>query len=395
MPITPPLDSITTWISGGTPNRAKPQYWNGDIPWISAATLKQTRIYDSDQHVTDVALQSGSQLAPKGATLILVRGMALHHETRIGLAVRPVAFNQDVKALVPSHRVVPEFLTYSLQARSEQILNLVSSAGSGTGVLDTTLLKRISIWLPEPNEQQAIVNLIDSAERPIFALRKLISKKKAIKQGLMQQLLTGRTRLPQFSGQWRETSLEDLAIIVSGGTPSSSVAAYWDGGIPWCTPTDITSEEGRYLTRTGRTISQYGLKRSAAQRLPAGSLLLCTRATIGEVKIATEPTATNQGFKSLIPRPGVSSEFLYYKLLTLKGELASRGSGSTFLEVSKRDIASFSLSVPDTSEQNAIATALGSIDDELNTLRVRLDKARSVKQGMMQQLLTGRTRLPV
>ena len=147
--------------------------------------------------------------------------------------------------------------------------------------------------------------------------------------------------------------------------------------------------------RTERTISQEGLEHSAAQLLPAGSLLLCTRATIGEVKIATTPIATNQGFKSLVPRPGVSNEFLYYKLLTLKDELASRGSGSTFLEVSKRDVAGLRLMIPDIDEQHAIASALGDADDEVTVLRRRLSKARNVKQGMMQQLLTGRSRLPV
>jgi len=212
---------------------------------------------------------------------------------------------------------------------------------------------------------------------------------------MMQELLTGRTRLPGYDRPWSKVELGSLAEIVSGGTPSSSVLAYWDGGISWATPTDITSESGRYLTRTERTISKDGLEHSAARLLPTGSLLLCTRATLGEIKIVVVPTATNQGFKSLVPKSGVSSAFLYYKVLTLKEALTSKGSGSTFLEVSKRDVSKLALEVPDTSEQVAIATALTDADDDIDCLMVRLSKARDIKQGMMQELLTGRTRLPV
>jgi len=211
----------------------------------------------------------------------------------------------------------------------------------------------------------------------------------------MEQLVTGKVRLPGFTEPWRDVTLGELAGIVSGGTPKSTVPAYWDGDIPWCTPTDITSQAGRYLLRTERTISQEGLERSAAQLLPAGSLLLCTRATIGELKIASVPIATNQGFKSLVPRASVSSVFLYYRLLMAKDDLVTKGTGSTFLEVSKRDVAALKIHAPDFEEQTKIAGVLTDADAEIDLLKHRLEKTRGIKQGMMQELLTGRTRLAI
>lgn len=389
------LGSITTWLSGGTPQRTNEAYWGGSIPWISAQSLTSARVGDSAQRITSAGLQAGSKLAPTGATLVLVRGMALHRETRIGLAMRPLSFNQDVKALIPRRGVWPEFLLYALQARSRQILNLVSSAGSGTGVLDTGRLKRLMVWLPDLAEQQAIAETLEDVDSAISTLDRLITKKEAIKQGLMQQLLSGRTRLPGFSDDWEETRLDHLAAVVGGGTPSSTVAEYWGGEVPWCTPTDITAEASRYLTNPERSITKQGLAASAATLLPAGALLLCTRATIGEVKIARVATATNQGFKSLVPHAGVCGEFLYFLVLTLKGSLASLGTGSTFLEVSKRDVASLDVRVPSLEEQRAIAAVLTDVDDEVMALRARLRKAQDVRQGMLQQLLTGRMRLPV
>lgn len=273
-------------------------------------------------------------------------------------------------------------------------LEVLRSTGAQPAI-SMPLLKRLSIPTPPLAMQRKIAKAVSDADNYSATLDRLIAKKQAIKQGMMQQLLTGRTRLPGFTKAWVTATIGDLAEIVSGGTPQSSVASYWDGGISWCTPTDITRERSRYLTRTERTISREGLEHSAAQLLPVGSLLLCTRATVGDVKIAITPVATNQGFKSLVPRQSVSNEFLYYKMLTLKEELASRGSGSTFLEVSKRDVTNLRIKVPDYAEQIAIASALGDADDALAVLGQRLVKARDVKVGMMQQLLTGRTRLPV
>lgn len=122
--------------------------------------------------------------------------MALHRETRIGMATRPVSFNQDVKALIPKPGVLPEYLVYALQARSAHVLDLVSSAGSGTGVLDTQLLQRLPVWVPNETNQRGIVTVINAVDRNVEALDRLLFKMQAIRQGFMQQLLTGRTRLP-------------------------------------------------------------------------------------------------------------------------------------------------------------------------------------------------------
>jgi len=290
-------------------------------------------------------------------------------------------------------RADSRFLAYAIRNDANQVLALVR--GSTVYHLYAADMRHFEVPLLPVIEQKRIADALSDNDALIAALERLITKKQAIKQGMMQELLTGRTRLPGFAGAWRDVELGDMAEIVSGGTPSSGTQAYWDGGIPWATPTDITNESGRYLRRTARTISASGLEHSAARLLPAGSLLLCTRATVGEVKIAAVPAATNQGFKSLVPKADVSSEFLYYKIVTLRDALTSKGSGSTFLEVSKRDVGKLLLQVPDADEQVAVAKALADADEEIDLLRVRLNKARDIKQGMMQELLTGRTRLPV
>jgi type I restriction enzyme S subunit len=319
--------------------------------------------------------------------------LALYGATAGVAAITSVsgAINQAILAMVP-HRIEAEYLFQWLRAHREQIIDRYTQGGQPN--LSGAIIRSIELPLPPPSEQKKVAAALRDADDLIATLERLIAKKQVIKQGMMQQLLTGRIRLSGFTQPWHEVPLEDLARIVSGGTPKSSVPSYWDGDVPWCTPTDITREPSRFLRRTERTISREGLEHSSAQLLPIGSLLLCTRATVGEVKIATTRIATNQGFKSLVPRESVSEVYLYYKLLTLKDALAAKGTGSTFLEISRRDVASLRLLVPGRCEQDTIANVLSNVDDEIEKLEQRLTKAKAVKTGMMQELLTGRTRLP-
>jgi type I restriction enzyme S subunit len=317
---------------------------------------------------------------------------------RVGLV--PVGFEGNISRDVARVRLcshhVPEYWLQLLRSDAAQRAVRDASVGTTRMELSIATLKLLTFRVPAVAEQRRIAETLSQGDALVAALERLIAKKEAMKQGLMQELLSGRTRLPGFEGEWKERELGSLADIVSGGTPSSSIPAYWAGGIPWCTPTDITSQIGRHLHQTERTITKEGLDACSARLLPSGSVLLCTRATIGELKIASVPTATNQGFKALVPRFDVDGDFLYYTLLIEKDRLAAKGTGSTFLEVSRRDVASLVLAVPPReAEQRAIAQVLTDADDELATLRTRLTKAQAVKRGMMQALLTGRTRLPV
>lgn len=193
---------------------------------------------------------------------------------------------------------------------------------------------------------------------------------------------------------WQVSTIGSVAEIRTGGTPSTQNPIYWNGPIPWCVPTDVTRTPGKYLSTTERRITESGLANSAASMLPPGSLLLCTRATVGDVRLTTIPICTNQGFKPLVCKEGMDNEFLYYVLLPLKQRMVQQASGSTFLEIGKRDLASFQLPIPPPAEQAAIAEALSDVDRLLELLDALIAKKRAIKQATMQQLLTGKTRLP-
>jgi len=189
------LGELATFLSGGTPSRNNDGFWTGDIPWISASSLRCFEIWRSDSNVTKEAVVSGSKIAPVGSSLLLVRGSALHKEILCGLVIKPVCFNQDVKALVPYSQVVPRFLTMLIRGMADAMLKLVSSAGNTAGVLDTKLLKAFAIRLPTPNEQTAIATVLLDMDNEIGSLESKLAKAREIKQGMMQELLTGKIRL--------------------------------------------------------------------------------------------------------------------------------------------------------------------------------------------------------
>lgn len=307
---------------------------------------------------------------------------------------KAVVFDSHVVRFKTNTDVVNPMYLYLACIRPDARKYFLANAKTATmTTIDQTVLGRCPIPYPALKEQTAIAEAVSDVDSLISSLQKLIEKKKAIKQGAMQELLTGQKRLPGFSGEWSKQQLGDICNIVNGGTPSTSIAEFWNGKILWCTPTDITSCSTKYIYTTESKITESGLKASSATLLPKGALLLCSRATIGEVRIAGNTICTNQGFKSLVVHQNISNEWLYYMVHVLKFNMLEKAIGSTFLEISKKDLAELDIIVPEFTEQKAIAQVLSDMDSEIEQLEKKLTKYQQIKQGMMQELLTGRIRL--
>lgn len=276
---------------------------------------------------------------------------------------------------------------------SEYINNKVKFSIESTGVPQLTApqLARYKIAFPDPKEQTAIATVLSDTDALIGHLEKLITKKKNIKRGAMQQLLTSKKKLPSFRGDWEVKKLGEIASVVGGGTPSTQIPSYWNGSVNWFTPTEIGLN--KYTYGSLRKITNEGLKNSSAKMLPQGTILLTTRAGIGDLSILMNKGCTNQGFQSLIAESDVSDEFLYYLVSTLKNILIQNASGSTFLEISPNNIKQIEVKIPKLAEQIAIASILSDLDAEIESLEQKRDKYTMIKQGMMQQLLTGRIRI--
>ncbi len=188
--------------------------------------------------------------------------------------------------------------------------------------------------------------------------------------------------------RWRSSTIGEMGEIVSGGTPSRTVPSFWNGNIPWATPTDITRLQDKYISNTAEKITENGLAGSSAHLLPAGSLLVTSRATLGEAAIATVPIATNQGFKSIVPNSETHRVFAYYLIKTLKSKMIPLASGTTFLEIGKGDFCRIPVQIPDFDEQARIAYVLDTIDEAIQKTEAVIAKLKQIRAGMLHDLLT-------
>lgn len=257
-----------------------------------------------------------------------------------------------------------------------------------------SVFSSIEVIVPPLKEQKAIAEALSDVDALIDSLEALLTKKRNIKTGVMQELLTGRTRLRGFSGEWQTSRIGSLTSCISGGTPSTLVAEYWGGPIRWMSSGELNLK--RVCEVDGR-ITEAGLHSSSTKMVPAKCVLIGLAGqgkTRGTAAVNFIELCTNQSIAAILPSKSHDSEFLYYVLDTKYEELrglSDGGGGRGGLNLSI--IKAIQVTLPGINEQKAIAKVLSDIDDEIEALEKRLAKTRDLKQGMAQELLTGRTRL--
>lgn len=206
-----PLEECADLRSGKTPTRSRAEFWGGNVPWYSAKDLKSFRLEDSTEHISDQAVANGAPIAKHGELLILVRGMTLMKDVPIGLLECDASFNQDIKALKPRDDINSEYLGYMLTASRPRLMAMVEQAGHGTGRLAIERLVSLPVWVPAVDIQDFIVKRLQRLEEVLEKQQLLIQAKQTFKRGLMQQLLTGQKRFPEYrDSEWIDVHLGDV-----------------------------------------------------------------------------------------------------------------------------------------------------------------------------------------
>ena len=260
---------------------------------------------------------------------------------------------------------------------------------TGVPSLSAKTIERIKIKISNNlREQEKIASFLTLIDKKIEKQKELVELLKKYKRGLLSAIFSQKMRFKDDNGNnypaWEEKRLGDICKIVGGGTPDTNNVKYWGDDINWFTPTEIIK---KYADSSNRKISRLGLLKSSAKILPIGTVLLTTRATLGEMSILSIEATTNQGFQSLIPvKDEASSEFIYYCQPIIKHFCYKYANGSTFLEISKQTLAKLKLMIPNKDEQNKISDFLSKFDNKIQQEECILSNLKTYKKGLLQQM---------
>lgn len=310
------------------------------------------------------------------------------------------AYNVALIKTEPSCKIDREFLFYILkQEKLFQLMELLSRRSSGQTGVDLPALKNYGLPLPSLPEQRAIATVLSDVDALLAKFDQLITKKRDLKLAAMQQLLTGQTRLPGFSSDWLCLNMSKHASLKARiGWQSLTTQEYLESGTHFLvTGTDFIN--GLVNWSTCHFIDEWRYSQDRNIQLMNGDVLITKDGTIGKVGYVEElslPATLNSGV--FVIRPLHNSfvpQFLFYVLTSkIFDEFLSKiTAGSTITHLYQKDFVTFEFYAPNLEEQIAIATILSDMDTEITALEARRDKSRDLKQGMMQELLTGRIRL--
>lgn len=395
------LSELCTTSSGTTPARslADRYYRNGCTHWVKTLDLNNSEIHETDELVTQIAIKETClRPYPVGTVLVAMYG-GYNQIGRTGLLRIPAAVNQAITAIQPNYKdLYPEYLLATLNFFVDYWKTVASSSRKDPNITSHDI-RAFPLAVPPLSEQRAIAAALSDVDALLAKLDQLIVKKRDLKQAAMQQLLTGKRRLPGFSGEWEEKRLGEMFLFKNGlnkakiyfghGTPIVNYMDVYNGSALLCSSimgkVEVSPDERKtydvkkgdvFFTRTSETVDEIG---------------------IASVMLDTPSDTVFSGFL-LRARPKTDSlrdEFKRYCFLSnsVRAQIMSRSSYTTRALTNGRLLSSVVLQVPKPEEQTAIATILSDMDAEIEVLEARRDKTRALKQGMMQELLTGRIRL--
>jgi type I restriction enzyme S subunit len=388
------IGSVAKLESGHTPSKRKPSYWGGRIPWVSlhdTAGLSGREILQTEQTITEEGLNNSSaRLLPAG-TVVFSRTATVGKTTVLG---REMATSQDFANYICGPRLDPFFLMYLFRSMGRTWKTLM--AGSIHNTIYMPVFKALQIVLPPISEQRVIAAALADGDELLTGLDRLLAKKRDLKQAAMQQLLTGQSRLPGFRGEWEVKRLREIGVFLKGSGVKKDESL--SGSLPCIRYGEIYTRHHDYVKEFHSFISADVA--STARLLKKGDILFAgsgeTREEIGKCVAFIDDFEAYAGGDIVILRPqGTDPLFLGYALNTpgINRQKASKGQGDAVVHIGSSALADIALALPPLPEQTAIAAVLSDMDAEIAALECRREKTLALKQGMMQELLTGRTRL--
>ena len=358
----------------------------GKIDWDNCCFVDKAR-YDRDPNI---------QIHTKD--ILITKDGTIGKIAYVSQLNSPATLNSGIFLIRPinSGAYVPEFIYHIMNSFIfGEFLSKLAAGSTINHLYQKDIIEFVFRVPQDLDEQTAIAEVLSDADCLIVSLQKLIAKKKAIKQGAMQELLTGKRRLPGFSGEWKRILLGQASLILRGGSPRPIQDYLTDSplGINWIKIGDV-KVDSKYIEHANEKIIPEGENKS--RRVKAGDFLLSNSMSFGRPYILKIDGCIHDGWLVIQNYHNVfSTEFLYYYLVSEQtmAQYIHKASGSSVLNLNKDLVSSVEIVYPNQREQSAIAQVLSDMDAEIEKLEKKLSKYQKIKQSMMQELLTGRIRL--
>lgn len=370
----------------------------GHTLFLSASNVTKSGFrFDTRQYITrDKSESLGSGKLIINDIILTSRGSIGHiawYNENISKAIPFARINSGMLILRVKDNIVPSIISQYLKSPEGKKKIETISFGSAQPQLTKASILKFIVTIPfEKKEQTTIGNYFQKLDSLINQHQQKHDKLSNIKEAMLEKMFPkqGKTipeiRFKGFSGGWEKRKLgTDVAEIVGGGTPSTSISKFWDGDIDWYSPTEIG--DNVYTEGSEKKITALGLKSSSAKILPAGNTVLFTsRAGIGDMAILAKPSTTNQGFQSLVVKEGISPYFIYSAGKKIKDFALKHASGSTFLEISGKQLGRMNILIPSSEEQAAIGNYFQKLDILINQHKNQINKINSIKQACLRKM---------
>ena len=374
------LEDICKFQSGGTPNKSKPEYFNGNIPWITTVALNGRTInqLSAISWITELAIQeSAAKIVPAYSIMVGTRvGIG-----KVAINSVPMSTSQDIISLVgiDDTKWDKKFICELILSKNQFLIS--QARGATIKGIKIETLSNIQIPNISLQSQRHIAAVLEKVSDLIAKRKQQLDKLDELVKSRFVEMF-GDADLAQTRPEWR--SVSEIGTVVGGATPKTTNDEFWDGLYRWITPAELENESG-YIFDSVRKITEAGVKSCALTELPVGTVILSSRAPIGKVAIAGNTFYCNQGFKNIICNQDINPVFLYSLLRMNTRYLNSLGRGATFKEISKAIVENIRIPVPPRMQQDRFAAFVAEVDKSKLAIKQSLEKLETLKKSLMQQ----------
>jgi len=413
------ISDIAEVVGGGTPKTKKPEYWGGDIPWLTPKDLSGEHfryVSRGERNITKAGIENSSaRLVPPGTVLLTSRAPVGY----VAMAKNPIATNQGFRSLVVNEEHDPDFIYYLLLHNTDYLKQHAS--GSTFQELSGSTLKSLEFLIPPLSEQRAIAHILGSLDDKIELNRRMNKTLEAMARAIFKSWFVdfdpvrakaeGRdpglpdeiavffpdnfedSEFGEIPKGWKVSSLSEVVALISGGTPKTKAQEYWGEDIPWFSIVDAPKETDVFVVDTEKHITQLGVDKSSTKVLRKGTTIISARGTVGKCALVGRPMAMNQSCYGIQSKGGIDDYFVYFTIRRQVADLQRSGHGSVFNTITRDTFKTIQVAFPPTNLTNSYEEILHPFMESILANLYENVTLMSLRDILLPKLISGELRV--